>query len=308
MGSMSVCRLALLALVMVACEGKIVPQVVARGSTIMIPIQGSHTEGVNPVPIGYGGESVTDHQRGTLVFKLVGSDCGGSPCRLVTRGTSTVLPSPNTRLMRGETSNPLYFPGGYQHVSIVDVPFDAPVGTWSLAVSRERTRPDGGTDVLAAPAHHGTIEILEEPLGEPTPFEAFIGGGWSSVSGSIGDVVPQPELRLTFNKLVFAIELTIEYPAQTIDVLDVVEPPVPRQLFNANHRAVVLWSDEGEGTLSVRAAGQGGGFKQLSVVFDLDDGENAILDPGLDIQVTNLQAFKADGTPLSASVSSKKIF
>lgn len=285
-----------------ACSGKPIPLSAQAGSTVAIPL----LSGSYPTEIGYGGTEVTDYQRGALVFRLDGP----TGMELVTRGTSLVFASPASAAGRGIVSGPS------QIVSIGDLPADAPVGTHSLYVTRRRI--EAGQPVeYAFPGYAGPIQILpnqitvplsgggsESITGAPTPFQAYL-GSWLDVRANVPWVVPDPELRLQLSTAVFALEMTVVYPASVITVQDVLEPPV----IATDHLATV-WSSESNpsqpGTLHVKAVAGAQGFSTVSLVFTLKDGASQILDPDA-TTVTVTKAYDQNGDALSPSISSKSI-
>ena len=74
-----------------------------------------------------------------------------------------------------------------------------------------------------------------------------------------------------------------------------------------NHLATVWWTDDGVGTARLSAVAATTSFRTLSLVFSLDFGDSAILDPA-DVDVTIEGAWSQTGSPVATSVSSKTIF
>jgi hypothetical protein len=285
------------------CSGQPVPLSAQAGSTISIPVMTGLTTSV----IGYGGTQVTDYQRGALVFRLDGP----TGMELVTRGTSLVYASPTSLAGRGAISGPS------QVMSVIDLPANAPVGTHSLYVTRRRI--ESGVPVeYTFPGYPGQVQILPNQLtvplggggnqiitGTPTPFQAFL-GGWVDVSTNVPFVIPDPELRVALSTGVWAVEMTIVYPASVISVTDVLEPPG----ISVDHLARV-WRVEANpgnpGTLNVKAVAGAQGFSRLSLVFVLQNGASQILDPNA-TTVTITKAYDQNGNAVTASVSSKTIY
>lgn len=296
--------LAALILALAACQGRPVPLAAQAGSTVVIPLQGLTSTTV----VGYGGETLEDFQRGTLVFRLDGP----SGMELLTRGTSAVAAAPTTAAARGELlATPL------EVVALVDIPAGAPEGPHTLYVTRRRIE-NGAPVEYAFPGYSGTLTILPEHVvaggqtetGARTPFEAYscgpLGCGFGDVSTSLPGVIPEPELRVRLNLAVSAVELTLSYPSDVIEVRDVLEPPVGLRVNELASVWHVELDPENPGTLSVKAVAGALPFTTLSLVFGLLDGGAAILDPN-DIGVSVQKAFNASGSPLTVSVASKTI-
>jgi hypothetical protein len=278
---------------MIACTGHPVPLSAQAGSTILIPLRGV-TDGTI---IGYGGSLVTDYQRGELVFRLDGP----TGPELITRGTSVVAAAQTTRGARQGT-----IAGSLQVVAMVDIPADAPEGTHTLHVSRRRI--EAGSPVeYSFPAYPAEIQILpnevtagsETVIGMETPLEAYV-FGWTDESHVLPEVTPDPQLRFAISPAVFALEMTVTYPASVANVIDVVEPALAR----ANNLASVWFSEPVPGTVHIKAVAQTLQFNRVALVFALDDGAAAILDPNA-VTVTIDKAFNQSGAPVTATVTSK---
>lgn len=261
--------------------------------------------------IGYGGAHYTDYQRGQLVYRLDGP----TGPELVTRGTSAVIAAPNAEA----AETPFWFER--QIFSLVDIPTTAPTGTHTLHVTRRRI--EGVVPVESpGPSYAGQLTILPSSLtiplpgggtqvvtGAPTPLEFYgcgqFGCSWTDVSAAVPQGVPRPELRLTLSAAVSAVELTVTYPASVIDVVDVLEPPY----MMSNHLAAVWRSDTvngSQGTLRLGAVSGTAQIQRLSVIFVLDNGAAAILDPNA-VGITVDRAWNASGQPISVSVASREI-
>lgn len=298
-------RLAVLSLTIAgvaACTGRPVGLSAQAGSSVLIPLRGI----ADLTLIGFGGADAPDYQRGQLVFRLDGP----TGLELVTRATSAVAAASTTKAARTGTGG-----GPWQIVSLVDVPAGAPLGTHTLHIVRRRI--ENGTPVeYAFPAYPAEIQILpsqvaagaETVTGAPTPFEADVLGTWLDQSASMPDVTPDPQLRFQLNgptpqTQIWAAELTVTYPPAIADVLDVVEPPASR----TQNLATVWFQETTAGTLRIKVVGQKAQFKSLALVFALDDGSAAILDPNT-VSVTVDKAFNESGSPVSATIASKMIF
>lgn len=167
--------LPLLISAVIACQGQNLAQTAQQGSTIAITLGGTFsTLAFDPsvLVVGYGGTAFTDHQRGKMVYQLDQFD----GFELTTRATTTFLSHPaSSRARTGWGLKP--FTSGHQHVSIVDIPSDAPLGTHSLYVVR---RVSGSADIQVD-MHPAEIRILpasidvggEVVVGESTEFKAW---------------------------------------------------------------------------------------------------------------------------------------
>lgn len=294
-----VCCVLLLPL-LAACQGRPLPLSAQAGSTIAIPLADSHTEGV-----AFGGEAYADHQRGRLVYQLGGP--GGF--ELVTRGSTVVYPPPEASIaLQGEL-------GIAQFVSLVDIPWDAPLGTHSLHVIRRWTDP--ATEQVheePGPDYAGEITILppvvdadsQSVIGLPTPLEGYLclsGCTWADVTAQVANVVPRPTVEVSFDPAPHAIELSVTYPDGVVDVADAFETVTTR----LNHRAEVWKVGEGPGAVSVSAVAGSAAIAGVSVVFTLEDGAVEILDPS-DVDFSVEAAWDTEGTPISVSLDSPKLF
>jgi hypothetical protein len=284
-----------------ACQGRVVPLSAQRGSTVLIPLNGAFADPATA--IGYGGATYADHQRGEMVFKI------DSPTgvELVTRATTAVLPHPASRHARnGAGASPGL--SGFQHVSLVDIPTGAPLGRHDLYLVRRDASGEQNLGLLRA-----SIEILPESVlagtetitGAPTPFRGwpclFCGSGAQNVAAEIPLLVPDPQIEIRLDASVWAVELAIDYPADVIDVVDVIHVPyrgtgVPM----VSGDAAVAWVEDpgvqtGIATARVSAASAEAAFEHLAVVFTLDDGASQILDLN-DVAVTVTAAYDDQGS------------
>jgi hypothetical protein len=300
-------RIALAAIALatsIGCQGKIVPLSAQAGSTVLIPL-GEPNENT-----GYGGTLAPDYQRGELVYRL------GGPTgpELVTRATAAVAPVPNSNASFGLSSK-------RQVISLVDIPANAPVGTHTLDIVRRRVESGVPVD-YPGPVYHGELTILphelefevngnpEEVVGEPTPFQRWNCTGnpptCSFANFNPAGALPMPELRLSEEQFVDlrAVQLTIDYPEDVIDVFDVYEVA----LLQTNHIASVWFEDDAEeGVLHIGAVSSEIPILALGIAYTLDDGAEAILDAG-DVVVTIDGAWDSAGEPITGVELTKAIY
>ena len=297
----------LLGVASLACQGRVLPLSAQAGSTILVPV-GGDLQFVGDV-VGYGGTIQEDYQRGTLIYRLDGP----SGMELVTRATSAVIAYPGADLTRFPTLPQR------QIVSIVAIPANAPNGTHALHVTRRRL--ENGVPVeYPTSGYPGEIRILPDQLtvplagggtetisGAETPFEYIVCDPTCrgvDITATVAQAIPRPEVRITFNQGVQAIELTVTYPPGVIDVVDVFEPPSSR----SNGLAMVWRSDNPTtGVLKVGAVRGTAAFTSLSIAFALDNGAAQILDPAA-VSVAIDKAFDLNGNLVSRSVTSKAIY
>jgi hypothetical protein len=289
-------------IVAAACTGPVLPLSAQKGSTIVIPLTGASAE--ERGEIGYGGTQVTDYQRGSLIYKLDGP----SGPELVTRGSSFVLPS---------LASPIGYAGynyvSGQIVSIVDIPNTAAIttGTHSLYVVR---RFQGVDEPLAYP-YPGQIAILPASIdvgggvvvsGQSTPFSvAFEGSSvFTAIGPTVNSTVPKPQLKATFGASVYAAEVQLAYPTAVINVRDVTEAVWSFQ--GISHRAITWWSEPSPGVLSISMLSSNP-LRGVSVVFDLDDGANQILDPA-QVTVQSVRGWNANGSPVATTLGALAIY
>jgi hypothetical protein len=303
--------LTLLAAAVLACQGPTAPRVVEQGGTLTIPLTGDPNFGAPLDPnarIAFGGRDFSDPQRGELVFTLV--DSSGSPVgELVTRLTTAVQThhaAPlSTRAGLSILGGVLAAFPGTEYVSIVDVPDDAPLGSWMLSITR---RVGSGTSAATYPfgqyRYPITIVSRTTPTPMPTPFQSLLCTGssctnWSFDLATMADIVPRPEIRISLAPAVWSADVSVRFPDASMIVRDAVE--VPSSL--PNHAALV-WHTLSAGQVApgvrevvVSAAGQRRELGTLSVVFELKPGAAPITLEDLQVEVP--KAADADGSPVA---------
>lgn len=297
------------------CMGKVLPQSAQAGSTVVIPLGGQATAGLPGVvldPVGFGGTDVDDPQRGELVYTL---QTGSGPVELETRASTLIIGHPGSGVSRGATLV------SKQIVSIVDVPTalpdgtPMPLGTHEIDVVRRYTDPATGNLVESSVPYEGELSVLPESIdvstpngmetitASSTPFESWqcnLNGNCSfdSVTDqNLQSGIPDPAIRVKLDSAVWAAKLEVTYPSGVIDVEDVYETV----LDQINRRATTWFQDDEAGTLVLNAAATDHAFDNVSVVFKLDDPNNAILDPA-NVSVSVVRAWDQDGNEITSSV------
>jgi hypothetical protein len=278
-----------------ACEGPTAPLSVQKGGALVLMIGGIDD------PVGYGGTDVPeDYQRGTMVFRIVEPAepyapvlVNGEPVDLVARATGVAMPSG-----RAATVGVVSLTAGEQVVSVVDVPAHAPEGWYKLLPIRRRIvngQPDD--DPWSGPLHYAVaiLPAVVPTQGGPvsvtsTPFAAWVGGivGEYPATDELPDVIPRPAVRISLTRTcrqppcsssrrLAAAEVTVAYDDSIITVADAVAPSAA---------STVVWhADDGAGTVRVGAVNLdqtlvGTGLASaVELVFELVDGEVAVLDP-----------------------------
>ncbi len=307
MGRLSaICTIAIFQLVLTACSGPIAPLSAQKGSTILIPVAG-----VTPYEageIGFGGSQVTDHQRGTLVYKLDGP---GGP-ELLTRGSSVVYPGFHSSLAEG--GDEFVFA---QVFSIVDIPNTPSIttGTHSLYVVRRHQ----GVDTPLSSAYSGQIAILPHSVdvgggvmisGASTPFALLYDGFQLNLSDSqLSSVIPKPQIRVLLlggaaNPALYAAEFEIAFPESIIDIDKVSEALAPGNVIT--ERAITWWTESSPGVLNVSMVSKNR-IRGVSISFSLDDGPSAILDPA-QVSVQAARGWDADGALVTPSLGGLKVY
>ncbi len=297
--------IALIAIGTMACQGRPQALSVQAGSTIAIPL---HNSGPAFGVIGYGGSVHTDHQRGTMIFRLDSS----SGFELVTRGAASVVPDSATPMSETGLLGLVRLPTR-QVLVLVDIPDAAPLGTHSLHVVRRYWDPAQGVEVEVPFSYPGQISILakqisvdlgggwvEEIVGTPTPLESYaclFGCSWFDQTSTLPQIAPRPQVRIPLSTEVHAVELVVTYPYSVIDIVGA-QHELGGEAINS--RGLVWFEDSGGGTLTVSgvATDDSVGIEAIDVLFDLDDGASAILDPG-DIGVTVSKATDVNGSPIA---------
>lgn len=293
------------------CMGKVLSQSVQAGSTVAIPLAGQGPSLFNGAtmqagPVGFGGDAVDDPQRGILLYQLDTEDGFES---LTTRGTTVVTGHAGSGVGRGSA----FFVN--QIVSIVDIPSDAPRGTYPIRVLRIYTDPSTGNLASSEIDYEGELTVLPEEISVTTPSGTelvtssttplenwFCGNNGCSFldvpPGQTQAAIPDPAVRLMLDSAVWGIKLEVAYPNGVIDVLDAYETPHGK----VNERAMTWVSDDDSGMLTLSAAATDSSFDNLSVAFALDDAQSAILDPA-DVSVSVVRAWDKDGNEITQSVS-----
>lgn len=307
MGRLSaICTIAIVQLVLTACSGPIAPLSAQKGATIVIPIAGSIIYELGQ--IGFGGSDVTDHQRGTLVYKVGGP----SGPELETRGSTLLYPSFNSKM--GQLGDPVALA---QVVSVVDIPDtpSIPTGIQSLHVVRRHQ----GVDHPVTSVNAGEIAILPHEVdigggvvvsGVPTPLAFAFGANFIDIpAGSISNVIPRPQIRVLLlggsaNAPVYAAEFEIAFPASVIDVTDVAESLATGNAIN--QRATTWWHESSPGVLVVSMVSKHR-IRGFSISFILDDGETAILDPA-HVSVQASRGWDANGAPLTPALGALTVY
>lgn len=302
--------LVLVAAGLTACMTQPIPLSAQIGSTIAIPL--GEVDG----KAGYGGADYTDHQRGELVFQLVGTD----PLVELTTRFSIATTAHPASIMAGlaQLSQPSPPPAvPEQLISLVDVtPSNQTTlepGTYSLSVIRRRPgKPDkagpnytgGQIRILPASIDIGGGEFID---GAPTELKKVNNcSGFCNFRSEIYRAIPRPSLTLTLESNVAAFDLDLSYPANVIDIVDVIDGDND---FKAANQGTLLWFDDnGAGSIQIRGvshpdAGVSSAL-QIDLVFELDDGASQTLNLSQDpIVVEALNAYDLNGQPISASVS-----
>ncbi len=278
-----------------ACSGPTVPLSAQAGSSVVIPLTGELTQPTSL--IGYGSELLgEDYQRGELVYRLRETET-----ELRTRATSAI------RLGRSSGDA-----GNVQIVSLVDIPADSPVGTFSIDVVR-RFRDSAGAMQESPLPYSGTLSVLPHALdvdcdqtvdvvGVPTPW-ARLGpaGGSDSIAEFASFLLAQrPELVLSLNRAVHAVELELSYPPDVIRIEE-----VTAAWGREAKGKLAWWNETAPGQVSIGMLG-GAAFTTVAVAFSLLDGESQILDPA-SVGVTIRSATDASGTELPTAVAATAI-
>ena len=281
-----------------ACQGNIAPMVARAGTTIIIPLSGSITDAFasSGIPFAYGGQNYTDHQRGGLVFYLV--DYLGEH-RLVTRACSSVVAHPSTGNARGETYT---YPAGVQFIAVVDIPAGIPSSVYDIEVYHQFPGVEPPQPVVGA-YYAGQLEVIYDDTENFTPLQAYA-GGWFNVSGQVYTAIPDPEVRFRLNPKPWAVELSVTYPPDVINVVDALPSLVGRGM---NHGGVVWYADN-NGEVAISAAAEIKAIDSLSLVFKLDNPEvEGILSTG-QLGWSVVAAYDQNGVPMSGvTVSSVSI-
>lgn len=110
----------------------------------------------------------------------------------------------------------------------------------------------------------------------------------------------RPELVLSLNRQVHAVELELSYPPDVIRIEEV----TAAQGTNAKGK-LAWWNETAPGQVSIGMLG-GAPFAAVAVAFSLLDGASQILDPA-SVGVTIRSATDASGTELPTAVAATTI-
>ncbi|MCP5056772.1 MAG: hypothetical protein GY937_08630 [bacterium] len=280
------------ALTLAACQGPVAPSTAVAGSTILIPLDGTYPvlTDVNPqadVVIGYGGTDHDDFQRGEMLYRLK-SKTNGTTHPLTTRATSRVVPHPTTIAYDS-------YEIASQIVSAVDIPSGTPADDYDFEVVRKLAGQE-----ITGYAYNGDLTVVAGSASQ-TLFQFF---NWFTssflVAAELYKAIPNPEIRFDLSAPVHALEISLDYPGLIIDVKSVIAPKI-----SGMQRGPITWinDDSATGHVVASLASQGLPFDQVSLVFTLDDGANATLDPALIVVPSiQVQGYDEDGFPLSVSI------
>jgi hypothetical protein len=268
------------------CMAQIAPLSAQAGSSIVIPLNGSAN-----ATVGYGGTEIADPQRGQMRYTLKATPAGD--VHLVTRASTRLLPHPGADVARGTL--PVT-----QILSLVDIPSSVAAGTYQIDAA---LIPPAGAPAVSWD-YEGALTVLPNVVGTstgtPTPFTMYsclIGCGFNANNGALA--TPLPEVVIVLSDWVWAADVTIEYPAATIDFVEAYEGTV---MSHINNRALVWAEDDASGgVLQVHAAAVTDSFYRLLMVFDLAGA--TILNPAL-VDVTVNAAWDEDGDPIPGVTAS----
>lgn len=302
-----------LALLCAACGAAPLPLVARAGTTVGIAVGGDLLEGQRLAfgASAYAALGIPEDPRGRLVFELDTSAVTGSKLRLEPRVVTRVVPDPATGAAIDPDAHLLPLAGAAQVLALVDLPADAPAGTFELRI----LRVDRDGRALPGPSYRQQLEVLPNPGGVErfNPFRAFHPAGSLDLEaeGLAAGLYPWPKLVLPLvpadGARVHAAHLVVAYPADRIEsILRVYDDR------RTDHGAIVQWRDDGGGDPTLGrvsvdwAAPEPGAFQALAVVFHPRESFAGSLTPA-DFQVVESAFYDAEGRPTLASVGAAQI-
>jgi hypothetical protein len=310
------CRIATIALTLAlgaGCGGAPLPLAGRAGTTVGIAIGGDLLEGSR---LGFGASAYTDlglpdDPRGRLVFELDTSAVTGSKVLLEPRVVTRVVPDPATGVALDPDAYFLPFAGSAQVLALVDLPADAPAGTFDLRIRRV----DRDGRALPGPSYRQQLEVLPNP-GRVESFNALRafhpGGSLDLVAeGLAAGLYPWPKVVLPLvpahGVRVHAAHLVVAYPADRVE--SILRVYGDRR---TDHGAIVQWRDDPDadpprGRVAVDwVAPRPGAFEALAVVFRPREPFAGPVTPA-DFQVVESAFYDAEGRPTFASVGAAQI-
>jgi hypothetical protein len=299
---------AALVLAGIGCSGAPLPLAGRAGTTAGIAVGSDLLEGglLGFGASGFDALGITDHQRGRLVFELDTTAVLGAPLRLAPRVVTRVLPDPATGLALDPDAHLLTLSGVAQVLALVDIPADAPVGSFDLRIRRE----DASGQPLPGPTYLQRFEVLPNPGGGTAwnPFRAFHPHGSLDLAagGQLAGLYPWPKAVLAIAPAaggapVHAAHLRVAYPAARVDaVLRVYDDR------RSDHGAIVQWRDEGGAVVIDWVAPEPTPFRALAIVFRPREPFAGPVTPA-DFALLESAFFDAEGRPTAAGVAPAQI-
>jgi hypothetical protein len=261
---------AALVLIGSACGGAPLPLAGRAGTTVGIAVASDVLEGglLGFGATGFDAFGIADRQRGRLVFELDTTAVRGAPLRLAPRVVTRVVPDPATGLSLEPDAHLVTLSGVAQVLALVDIPADAPVGTFDLRIRRQ----DADGRPLPGPSYLQRFEVLPNPGGGAAwnPLRAFHPHGSLDLvaGGQVAGLYPWPKAVLPIvpaagGAPVHAAHLRVAYPSARVEaVLRVYDDR------RSDDGAIVQWRDDGAGAVTIDwIAPEPTAFRALAVVF-----------------------------------------
>jgi hypothetical protein len=204
---------------------------------------------------------------------------------------------------------------------VVDVPTDAPLGTWDVFAERHRLQWSGSAwqEVLvpSSPTYGGYLQVVDG-IGEQTPLEAYLFGGWHDVNANIPGFVPYPKFRFVIQSgtPIGSARFTVTYPFSRLLIHGIVAEPIADDSVDWGPSALISYAEPYPGVLDVSCvAPEGVVAPAFAIVFELTHPSDPPASGGgrvttADFVVSDVQAWDVSGAALTTTVPGleKQIF
>ncbi len=281
-----------------ACSLQPIGRSAQAGSTVVLAIAGEVDAGAS---LGFGSDWLsdagqTDAQRGELVFVLCGEDGAEFPLR--TKFTTRAWPDPaSDAALRGRVvDGPLGAAGLAQALAIVEIPDDVPPADYRLEIRRRRALPGGASEALPGIPYAQPLRVLPAQVdgfvGRATPPAGIHAGFSVDLVPPLAALVPHPKVVLALDAPASAAHLEVDYPAQKIHLLGVIE-----EQHSGRSSVVAFRDDPSAGRVGIDLVAPESDVDALALVFELRDPDRTGSAVTGEFQVAAATLYDASGAP-----------